>query len=161
MHAAVIKLNTLPNPVRPATKHDNLLAVGWRRFAFILIGGIQVGGIGGEFGGTGVDTLVCRTDLQGMAQRTHGGFVGTDQLCDAGIGEPLALEMTHTDGVQCRETAVRNIRLDSDQFLDLVKEPRVYKAQSEHFIDAQAGTESLGHLEQALRTRFLQFTLDA
>ena len=161
MHAAVIELDALPDPVRATAEYDDFLAIGRCRFALILVGGIQVSGIGGEFRGAGIDAFIGWTHFQRMAKRTHGGFVCADQLGDAGIGKALALEVTHTDGIQSRQTAVGDFRLDGDQFLDLVEEPGIYEAELENLIDTQAGTEGLGDLEQPFRPRFFQFAFDA
>ena len=38
MHAAVVELDTLADPVRAATEHDDLLAIGRLRFALVFIG---------------------------------------------------------------------------------------------------------------------------
>ena len=51
VHSAVIKLDALPDPVRATTEHHDLVAPGRVGFAFVFVGRVQVGGMGGELGG--------------------------------------------------------------------------------------------------------------
>ena len=63
MHAAVVELDALANAVRSAAQHHDLLfvrRVGFTFTTFGLVGRIQVGGVGGELGGTGVHAFVHR-----------------------------------------------------------------------------------------------------
>src|SRR5690606_35060911 len=48
VHAAVVELDALTDAVRPAPQHHDLVATGWAGLAFFLVGGVHVGGIGGE-----------------------------------------------------------------------------------------------------------------
>ncbi len=69
--AAIVELDALADPVRAATQDDRFLAVRRCGFAFRdlaqgagLVGRVHVGGVGGEFGGAGVDALEDRANAQ-------------------------------------------------------------------------------------------------
>ena len=61
--AAIVKLDPLADPVRPAAQNDDLFGVRWASLAFgiavglSLIRGIHIGRLRLEFGGAGVDPL--------------------------------------------------------------------------------------------------------
>src|ERR1043166_7214835 len=44
MAAAVVKLDSLSNTVRAGTEDDDLLLCRWRRFIFLVVAGVEVGG---------------------------------------------------------------------------------------------------------------------
>ena len=75
--AAIIELDPLPDPVRPAAEDDDLLAVG--RLALVLglaearrlVGRVHVGRLRLELGGAGVDPLEHRADAEPVAERAH------------------------------------------------------------------------------------------
>ena len=80
--AAVIELDPLPDPVRPAAEDHDLLPVA--RLALILrlaeagrlIGRVHVGRLRLEFGGAGVDPLEHRADAELLAQPPDLGLGG-------------------------------------------------------------------------------------
>ena len=61
--AAVVELDPLADAVGAAAEDHDLLAIGRRRLAFALVGGVEVGGVGLELGAAGVDPLVDRADF--------------------------------------------------------------------------------------------------
>src|SRR3546814_2687868 len=48
VHAAVVELDALPDPVRAAAEHDDLVAVGRLGLALVLVGRVEIGGGGRE-----------------------------------------------------------------------------------------------------------------
>ncbi len=64
MDAAVVELDALADAVGAAAQHHDFGAVGRFGLALFLIGGIQIGGAGGEFGGAGIHPLVDRMHVQ-------------------------------------------------------------------------------------------------
>ncbi len=93
VHAAVVELDALPDAVRSAAQHHDFSPVVRLGFAFLLVGRVEVGGRGGEFGGTGVDPLVDRADVQSVAVFAHPAFGLTEQLGEAAVGESFALQL--------------------------------------------------------------------
>jgi hypothetical protein len=71
VHAAVIKLNALPNAIGATPEDHDLFHGLWRGFAGTLVGGIQVGGVRHKFGTTGVDPLKRCRDVLLLAQGTE------------------------------------------------------------------------------------------
>ena len=92
MDAAVVELDPLPDAVRPAAQDDDFLPFRRTRLAGPLVGRIEIGRLGFEFGGAGVHALVG--DAAGGAVRRAGnpllsnGFGSlSGQLRDAAVGE--------------------------------------------------------------------------
>eukprot|EP01136_Pigoraptor_vietnamica_P010232 Opistho-1_new@47646 len=77
MDAAIVELDPLPDPVRPAAQDYDLLAIGRRGFILRLaeqrrfIGRIHVGRLRLELGGAGVDALEDGAHAQLVAQLAH------------------------------------------------------------------------------------------
>ena len=75
--AAIVELDPLPDPVRPAAQDHDLLRVG--RLALVLglaearrlVGRIHIGRLRLELGGAGVDPLEHRADAELVAQAAH------------------------------------------------------------------------------------------
>ena len=91
MHAAIVKLDALSDTIRPAAQHHDFFVAGGCGFALLLVSGIHIGGIGGELGGAGVDTLEHRTNTQSMATRTHIVSIDTQQFRQTRIREAAPL----------------------------------------------------------------------
>jgi predicted signal transduction protein with EAL and GGDEF domain len=68
VHAAVVELDALADAVGAAAEDDDLAAVG-RRLALVLVGRVEVGRVGGELGGAGVDALVDRAHAEAWRAR--------------------------------------------------------------------------------------------
>ena len=62
MHATVVELDPLADPVRATPEHHDFLALARTRFALFFVGRIEIGRIRGEFGSAGVDPLVDRAN---------------------------------------------------------------------------------------------------
>ena len=94
MYAAIIKLNTLTNPVGASTQHHDLVTLGWLCLTFFFIGRIHVGRAGRKFRCTGVDPFVNRTHSDFMPMRTQFFFIHVEQLGQAPIRKTLAFQIT-------------------------------------------------------------------
>ena len=84
-----------------------LRRLGRLRLALLLVGGVQVGGGGGELGRAGVDALVDRRHLQLVALVADGLLGHVDQLAPGGVGEALALERPQPLGAERPEARRR------------------------------------------------------
>src|SRR5207253_5607196 len=62
--AAIIELDALPDPVRPAAQYDNpLRARSFRwQLVFIFVSGVVVRRVSFEFRGAGIDRFECRSN---------------------------------------------------------------------------------------------------
>jgi hypothetical protein len=58
VHAAVVELDALADAVGAAAEDDDLAAIADLGLVLALVGGVEVGGVGDELGGAGVDALV-------------------------------------------------------------------------------------------------------
>ena len=61
MHTAVIEFDSLADPVRPATENHYFVRAGGMCFAFLLVGGLQIGSVARKLPGTGVNSLKNRS----------------------------------------------------------------------------------------------------
>ena len=61
MDTAIIELDALADAVRATANNHNLVAIGWLRFALLLIGGVHIGSIGGKLSSAGINPLEHRT----------------------------------------------------------------------------------------------------
>ena len=157
VHAAVVELDALPDAVRAAAEHDDLVA---RRSAAPRIRPRR--------SNTGRrwwwrtrprrNPRACRPD----ARRTRGAgartaFSSVPTSCARRASEkPLRLSAAHAPGIERVEAGGDDVGFDRDQFLDLVEEPRIDVRQREHVLDRQAGAERIGDVEHALGTGFLE-----
>ena len=96
--AAIIELDPLPDPVRPAAQDHDFLAVGRHRLILGLakgrrfIGRIHIGRGGIELAGAAVDPLVDRAHAQLVAQRADFRLVrGTGHRLDDRADQPARL----------------------------------------------------------------------
>ncbi len=62
MAAAIIELDSLSDPIRPAPQDDDLLPPAGRGLIFIFVSGVKVRGKRLEFGCAGVHSLENRAD---------------------------------------------------------------------------------------------------
>ena len=98
MHAAVVELDPLPDPVGAGPQDQHLGPLGLRG-DLRLGGGVEfvaavvVGRLGLELGGAGVHRLVHRVDAQPLAQRPYPVFTGQfrSQRRDLAVRQPAVL----------------------------------------------------------------------
>ena len=64
VHAAVVELDPLADAVGPAAEDDDALALAGQGLVLVLVGRVEVGRLGFELGGAGVDRLVDRHDAE-------------------------------------------------------------------------------------------------
>jgi len=161
VHAAVVELDALADAVRSATQHHDLVALGRLCLALLLVGGVHIGGGGGELRGAGVDTLVHRTHAELVAPVAQHALAHADQMGQTAIGEALALELVHDRLVQAVDALGTHLFFQRDQFLDLHQEPGVDLGQTVHLLHAHAGAEGIAHVPQALGARHAQLLAQA
>ncbi len=157
MHAAVVELDALADPVGAAADDHDLLAIAGVSLALFLVGGVHVGGAGGKLGGAGVNPLVHRTNAQLMAQLTQAGLGDAQQLRQAGVGKTLALEPEQRGPVDVRFACLLERLFFPNDVLNLHQEPGIDVGVTEHFVHRQAGTEGITDVPDAVRSGHVQF----
>ena len=66
-HAAVVELDTLPDPVGATSQDQHGLIPARLRLVLLVVGGVEVGSGGGKLAGTGVHGLIGRPNPEPMA----------------------------------------------------------------------------------------------
>ena len=84
VHTTVVELDALADAVRAAAQDHDLAAIGGIRLAFLLVGGIEVGGRGREFRRAGVDALVNRHDCPARGAWSGSRARACRRACRAG-----------------------------------------------------------------------------
>ena len=91
MDTAIVELDPLADPVGSAAQDHDLAPVRGLSLALLLVGGIHIGGAGGELRGAGIHALVNRAYPQRMAARSDVLLVGAQQATEPPVGEPWRL----------------------------------------------------------------------
>ena len=132
MDAAIVELDALADADRARADDDGPAAGHDLGFVLLLIGAVEIGGLGGEFGGAGVNHLVDGPKAPVLAKVADLLREAVGQGADVVVGEAEALGGAHEGGCKglLEETA-----LHVDQVVELVGEPG---------IDAGAAGEALG-----------------
>ena len=91
VHGRVVEFDALADADRAGTEHDDLLFPADDRLVFFLVGRVEIGHVGGEFAGAGVDHLVDREDVVLLAQTVHFVLRKAPQLTDVLVAETHAL----------------------------------------------------------------------
>ncbi len=160
MDAAVVELDALADTVGAAAEDHDLVTAGGFGLALLLVGGIHVGGVGGEFGGAGIDPLVDRTDPQTVPVLAHFPFADAEQPGQAAVGEALALEHEQALPVEIGQCAGAHAFLQIHDLLDLHQKPGVDVGQTVQIVHVQPHAEGIGNVPQAHRPRALEFLLE-
>ncbi len=148
--AAIVELDSLPDPVRSAAQHDHLAAVGRMRLALVFVGRVHVGGPRRELRGAGVDALVHRPYAEAVPARTHLGFAFLPQMRQPAIGKSHALQRSELVSIEIVESALFDRQFGVDDFLDLRQEPAVDSGVRVDFFQRHADRQRIGHVPQAL-----------
>ncbi len=160
MDAAVVELDALADPVGATAEHHDLLAAGGLGLALLFIGGVHVGSARGELGGTGVDTLVDRADIELVAACAHLALGHAQKRRETRVGKALALEPEQLVGIEVVQRALGHLAFQTHQLLELDQEPAVDIGQREHLVHAHAAAHGVGDVEDAVGAGGLQLALD-
>ena len=159
MDTAIVEFDSLADPVRAAAEDDHLLAVGRRGFALGagegLVTGIHIGGLGGEFGGAGVDALEHRM-YAGLMPRGGDRAAGlAGQFRHAGVGEPHGFQALQRRRVG-RQPVLGQHRLGIENGLDPREEPAVPAGDRGKLVHRHAGAHGLGDAQNAEGNEFAE-----
>jgi len=142
----------LADAVRTAAEHHDLPAIGRFGLALFFIGGVEVGGIGREFGRTGVDTLIDRTHAHVQTGSPDLGLRCPRELSKPCVGEALALEEEHVGFRERVKGNAAELVFRFDDLTNLMQEPRINGRKLVQFFVRHAGTDAVGEIKDALRT---------
>ena len=150
MHAAIIELDPLSDPVGAAAEHDDLLALAGLGLAMLLVGGVHVGGAGGEFGSAGIHSLVHGPDAHGVTNTAHGALIRAHQLRQSAVGKPFAFQRQQLVRAQRIRAAAQQQGLFRHQVFQLGQKPRVDTGELLNLLQGQPLAETFSHIQQAL-----------
>src|SRR6185503_4863833 len=125
MAAAVIKLNSLPDAVRPGAKDHDLATIGGLRLVLFFVSRVEIRRVRFELRATRVDAFVNRNDAESLAIVSHFVFGALSQISETPVRQSDFLEGTQlfrTDVFQC---ATLDVALDVHHLLQLIEKPRV------------------------------------
>ena len=91
VHAAVVELDALADPVRAPAQNHNLLPIGNPCFVLGLVRGVIVGGVRLELRAAGIHKLERALDAVFLPMRAYGEFVGTGEPGELEVGKPVLL----------------------------------------------------------------------
>ena len=125
MHAAVVELDALTDPVRTGAKNDHLLAIGWPHLGFILIGRVVIRRLGGKLGRTRIDRLVGGNHASRLACGSDVHLIDAPQVTQLGVGETKSLGPPPVSASHLDESDICQHGLLLGDDLHLVEEPRI------------------------------------
>mmetsp|Transcript_2844 Transcript_2844/g.8482 ORF Transcript_2844/g.8482 Transcript_2844/m.8482 type:complete len:686 (+) Transcript_2844:1556-3613(+) len=143
MAAAVIKLNTLTDPVGPSAQDEDLLAGGGIAFALAIVRRVHVWRISLELGGTRVNAFHAWHDALGRPRGPDGQLVRPHREGDLGVAESPPLDL---EEVSLREIFQRfglHPALNLVELTQLIQEPWVDVRVLEDFVGRDAVLKSL------------------
>ena len=160
MAAAVIELDSLPDPVRPAAQNHHLLAIRRRRLAARFVARIQIRREAFELRRARIHAIEHRRDAQLLAPRPHvqrPDFPGPGELR---IGDPVALGLQELLARDRAQRDLAHVALQIDHLAHLPQEPRIDRRQRVNLLLGVAALEREADVAQPVRIRRDQPRLD-
>jgi len=118
VHAAVIELDALSDAYRPAADDHRLLVGYGGGLVLLLVGAVEVGGLGGELGRAGIHGLVDRHDAPLLSLLPHLLRQAVRQHADGVIREAHAFRRAHQFRGQFHSEQLPLLVKDVTQLLD-------------------------------------------
>ena len=162
MHAAVVKLEALADPVGARAEDDHARAIVLDLLVHRVVTRVAIGAPRLDLGSARVDALEARDDAEAATMIAQRLLVGADDVCELGVAETHLLGTAHRLGVKTIEAECLNGLLLRDHARKLLEKPRVdlaFGAQRQRiFAGAQTAEDQvvpvpLGDLEAALGAR--------
>ena len=123
VHARVVELDALPDPVGPGAEDDHRLLLARRDLGLLVVGAVVVRRARGELGGAGVDRLVDRADAERVPHAADDVLLHVADPAELRVGEPVPLGPAQQRGRQL--VGVDDLLGDLVDQAQLVDEPRV------------------------------------
>ena len=153
MAAAIIEFDSLADPVGTAAENDDFLPIAGRSLVFFFVGGIEVWRVRLEFGCARVYTLVHRHDAVITTLACDFARFRVDQTRDARIGKSRSLSLAQKFRRQRSQRVLRKLFDEIRDFLQLIQEPRIDMRQLDQFRNAEAVSDSMEKVGNAIRSR--------
>ena len=153
MHAAVVELDPLTDPVRAAAQDHDPRPVGWAHLVLVLVRRVVVRRLGGELGGACVDGLVGRDDTGGFTYRPNAQLVTPPEVGKLTVAEPHLLGATPLARRQIGVVHVGERGTLLDDLLHLIEKPRIDAARLVDRFDRLAASKQFADLKDSIRGR--------
>ena len=160
MHTAIIEFDALTDAVRATTENHDFFVVGRARFAFFVIARIHVCGGSGEFGRTGIDAFVHRTNIERVTSGADLSLFSLQEVRQSAIRETLTLDFAQFLSTNGFKRFLLNRQFTINQFLDLRKKPRIYFCVAVNFFERHTDAERIGHIPKPLTARVRKLITD-
>ncbi len=148
VHAGVVELDALADPVGPRAEDHDLVARGGRRLVFLFVGRVEVGRVRLEFGRAGVHHLEGGADPRLEPQGPDFRFRLSAELRDPPVGEAHLFGLP--ERLRVRQPPGGDDRLELDDLADVLEEPGIDGAEGEEVLRGHAAPVAFGHREAAL-----------
>ncbi len=99
VHAGIVELDALADPVRPAAEDDDSRTAGGRDLVPLVVAGVQVRRGRSELGGAGVNHVVHRPDPDGVPPHAYLRLGQSGELADLRVGESCRLGRDQVSGL--------------------------------------------------------------
>ena len=153
MHAAVVELDALANPVRSCREdHDTgLFCLMELRCPSYLIGEVVVARAGSKLACTGIDRLYDRTDSQYLAKGTYDLFLLAREIGNLAVREAHLLCCKHVLCIHAGKATLVDGALCLHDILDAEEEPLIDAGALVQVLDRPATAQRLCNIEDAIR----------
>src|ERR1700751_1571105 len=154
MDAAVIKFNSLADPVRSAAQNHNLSPVAMRRFVFFSVRRVVVRCVGFEFSRTGVDKSISRYYPFADAFCAHVAFGRLGQKGQLSIREAIlfcAAQVVFT---------TRDFLLLFNNLANVLQEPWINPGEFIESADCETGEEPVADIKDSIPRSVHELLLD-
>ena len=143
VHAAVVELDALADAVGAGAQDDDALLLAGLGLVLLLVGGVEVRGLGLELRRAGVDGLVDRQHVVLDAQGADLALAAAGELAETLVAEAVALHAPQ----ELRREALRlaDLLLELDDVGQLAEEERRDAGELVHLVHAQLVAERLQH----------------
>src|SRR5660397_144189 len=153
MNATVVKLNTLPNTVRPPTQHHDLGALAHRNRVRCMVRGVVVGSVVNT---THSNRLIAMTKAQGPTARPDVHLRHIQKLCQIRIRKAVLLGPYEKLIRETFRAMIKDLLLKLDQLKHLLNKPGLYGGLPVQQIDRRSLPQCLVHHKLALARRLSQ-----
>ena len=161
MYAAVVEFDPLTDPVRTAAEDHDLFPVGRFGLALLLVGGVEIGGVGHELGGTGIDPLVNRLHVVERNAVAGHHLRWCSRACREHLVGKADTAWPHA-GCLARNLAAGSSFLLQlvfllDDLADIVQEPGVDGRMPVDLLDRHAAAQGIAQVPEPVAVGHAQF----
>jgi len=159
LHTAIVKLNTLADPVRPSTQDHNLFSIGHPDLVLLFIGGVVVRCSGLKLGCTRVNQFIDWSDSGLASVILDFLLIHFKEVGQLNIGEAKGFALPDKFWGQ-RRTSCYNLLLKLHNLFYLVQEPGVDLGKTTNITCTHPGPYGMPDIKQALGIRVSELLPD-